>query len=183
MILNDPITSERLILRNLHTKDIGQHYLDWMSDPKVLRYLEVRFSVPRTIADLTEYVSLMNDSDKDLLLGIHLRESKIHIGNIKIGPISRQHNRADIGFIIGEKSAWGKGYATEAISAVTKFALTQLKLSKVSAGCYSGNLGSARSLEKAGFHLEGHLRGHWEVDGERDDGFVYGILANSYIAV
>ena len=183
MILIEPITSERLFLRNLYAKDIGQHYLDWMSDPKVLRFLEVRFSAPRSIADLRKFVTLMNDSDNELLLGIYLKKSETHIGNIKLGPISRQHNRADLGFIIGEKAAWGKGYATEAISTVTKFALTQLKLSKVSAGCYSGNLGSARSLEKAGFHLEGHLRGHWEVDGERDDGFVYGILANSYIEV
>jgi len=180
MILDAPINSARLILRNLGTKDIGQHYLDWMYDPKILRYLEVRFSVPRTIAELTEFVTLSNDSHKELLLGIYLRESKCHIGNIKLGPISRYHNRADLGFIIGEQSAWGKGYATEAIIAVTKFALTELKLDKVSAGCYAGNYGSARSLEKAGFRREGHLRGHWVVDGEREDGFIFGILANSH---
>jgi ribosomal-protein-alanine N-acetyltransferase len=133
---------------------------------------------PKTIEDLKEFVTITNDSEKELLVGIFLRDSKSQIGNIKLGPISRHHNRADLGFIIGEQSAWGKGYATEAICALTNYALTVLKLDKVSAGCYARNRGSARALEKAGFHLEGCLRGHWEVDGEREDGFVYGIVAN-----
>lgn len=182
MILDVPINTERLLLRNLDAKDVGQHYLDWMSDPEVVRYLEVRFSVPRTIAELAKFVANKNESDNELLLGIILRDSQRHIGNIKLGPICWNHNRADLGFIIGDRTAWGKGYATEAILATTRFALDELKLAKVSAGCYACNQGSARALEKAGFQQEGILHSHCVVDGEREDVLLFGISAQSGVA-
>lgn len=177
MILDHPISTERLLLRTLHGVDAGPHYLAWMSDPDIVRYLEVRFSAPQTISELVKFVTHTNDSDNELLLGIFLRDSQRHIGNIKLGPVCKNHNRADLGFIIGDRAAWGKGYATEAISAVARFALDELKLAKVTAGCYASNQGSARALEKAGFTQEGRLRGHWSVDGKREDGLLFGITA------
>lgn len=182
MILDVPINTERLILRTLGTDDVGQHYLDWMSDPEILRYLEVRFSVPQTIYELEKFVTHVNASDNELLLGIFLRDSQRHIGNIKLGPICKNHNRADLGFIIGERTAWGKGYATEAIAAVSRFALTELKLAKVTAGCYASNQGSARALAKAGFGQEGRLSSHWSVDGKREDGLLFGMFDQSEVA-
>lgn len=179
MILSDPIGTERLLLRSLDSVDVVPHYLAWMSDPDILRYLEVRFSAPQTLAELTKYVTRTNDSDNELLLGIFLRGSQRHVGNIKLGPICRNHSRADLGFIIGDRMAWGKGYATEAISAVAKFALAELKLVKVSAGCYAANQGSARALEKAGFVQEGKLSGHWSIDGKREDGLLFGLFNRS----
>jgi ribosomal-protein-alanine N-acetyltransferase len=175
VILDDPIGTERLFLRTLSSVDVVPHYLAWMSDPDILRYLEVRFSAPQTRAALTKYVTRTNDSDNELLLGIFLRDSQRHVGNIKVGPICRNHSRADVGFIIGDRTAWGKGYATEAISAVAKFALAELKLVKVCAGCYATNQGSVRALEKAGFVQEGKLCGYWSIDGRREDGLLFGL--------
>lgn len=182
MILDVPINTERLILRSLDAVDVGPPYLEWMSDPEILRYLEVRFSVPQTVYELEKFVTHVNASDNELLLGIFLRDSHSHIGNIKLGPICSNHNRADLGFIIGERAVWGKGYATEAIEAVSRFALTELKLAKVTAGCYASNHGSACALAKAGFVQEGRLSSHLSVDGKRDDALLFGITGLSGVA-
>ena len=37
-----------------------------------------------------------------------LKKNNLHIGNIKLGPINSHHNRADIGFIIGDKNIGGR---------------------------------------------------------------------------
>lgn len=175
MILDSPILTERLILRSLAGADVGPHYLGWLSDADILRYLEVRFSVPPTIDALTKFVVDTNVSSNELLLGIFLRNPLRHIGNIKLGPVCKNHNRADLGFLIGDRAEWGKGYATEAISAVVRFALTEFKLAKITAGCYASNHGSSRALEKAGFVQEARLYGHWLCDGTREDGLLFGI--------
>lgn len=179
MILESPIRTARLILRSLTDADVGQHYLGWLSDADILRYLEVRFSAPPTLAALTKFVTETNDSDNELLLGVFLRNPSRHIGNIKLGPMCRNHNRADLGFLIGDREEWGKGYATEAISAVVKFALTEFKLAKITAGCYASNHGSSRALEKSGFVQEARLCGHWSCDGTREDGLLFGISPSS----
>lgn len=57
-------------------------------------------------------------------------------------------------YFIGEKNAWGKGFATEAIQLVTHFAFEQLHLHRLQAGLYASNIGSGKALEKAGYHLE-----------------------------
>ena len=81
-----------------------------------------------------------------------------HIGNIKLGPINIHHNCAEIGLIIGDKDSWGKGLASRAISIVTQFGFNQLKLAKLSAGCYENNIGSKKAFEKSGYQVEGFLK-------------------------
>lgn len=46
---------------------------------------------------------------------------------------------------------WGKGYATEAVIAVTEWALKQPGVSRIEAEAEEDNLASLRVLEKAGF--------------------------------
>ncbi|MTI38195.1 GNAT family N-acetyltransferase, partial [Fulvivirga lutimaris] len=53
---------------------------------------------------------------------------------------------------------WGKGIASEALSAVLKFGFHELKLHRIEAGCAVENIASARVLEKAGMQKEGTRR-------------------------
>jgi RimJ/RimL family protein N-acetyltransferase len=105
-----------------------------------------------------------------MLFGIFLREEGTHIGNIKLGPIDNQHLTSELGFIIGESSAWGLGFASEAISCISQWAFSDLHLSKLTAGCYEQNIGSKRALEKSGFVQEAVLKKQVvDFSGNRQD--------------
>src|SRR5205814_2669717 len=93
------------------------------------------------------------------------KDNDQHIGNIKLGPIHWIHRYAEIGLLIGEKSCWGQGYASEAIRLVTTYAFERLNLHKVTAGCYATNVGSVRAFEKAGFVREGVRPRHCFCEG------------------
>jgi RimJ/RimL family protein N-acetyltransferase len=80
------------------------------------------------------------------------------IGTLKLSNIRQHHWSCEIGLMIGDKTEWGKGCATEAIVLACRYAFETLKLHRVSAGCYSNNPASARAFTKAGFELEGRLR-------------------------
>lgn len=174
MILKTPIYGTPLMLRTLESEDASQKYLDWLSDTDVSAFLEVRYSPPRSLKDLEAAILKANQSSHSLLLGIFLIKNKSHIGNVKLGPINWQHKVADIGFLIGDKQHWGKGYASKAIRLLSDYSFSELGLKKLTAGCYELNKGSYRALLKADFLEEGRLISQVELEGIRYDRLVLG---------
>lgn len=170
------ITGERLHLRRLTLDDVGEAYLRWMNDPEVIRFTETRFS-RQTIESLRAFVNA-SQGPNSLLLAIVEKASGRHIGNIKVG-INSLHRFGSVGIIIGEKDCWGKGYATEAVRLLRDYAFAELKMEKLCAGCYDGNLGSVRAFEKAGFFLEGRRIGQVDFEGRRIDVILLGCLPPS----
>jgi [ribosomal protein S5]-alanine N-acetyltransferase len=64
---------------------------------------------------------------------------------------------AEIGYWLGE-SAWGRGVATQAVTAVTAEAFRQFEITRLYAVPFADHAASVRVLEKAGYVREGHLR-------------------------
>jgi ribosomal-protein-alanine N-acetyltransferase len=64
---------------------------------------------------------------------------------------------AELGYWLGERF-WGRGIASEAIAAVTAFAIDAYSLTRVYAVPFATNPASARALEKVGYVLEGRMR-------------------------
>jgi len=171
------ITSERLLFRTLNKEDVSERYLGWLNDPEVNRYLETRFT-PQTRDTCENFVSDMEKDPASYLFGIFDKVTLDHIGNIKIGFINSDHQSAQLSLFIGEKSCWGKGYATESIKCITKWGFDVLALERVEAGCYASNLGSLRAFLKAGYTVEGFFRSSVVSDGLRIGCFWLGIIRN-----
>ncbi len=79
-----------------------------------------------------------------------------------------------------DDSAWGCGYATEAVGALLHWAFDALDLNRVQAEVDTRNVASARVLEKLGFVREGTLREDCVVNGEVSDSWVYGLLRRDW---
>lgn len=176
MQIDSPICTPRLEMKNLDAGNVSPHYLHWLHDPDVNRFLEIRHAPPASAEELLAFVDKVNMGPDSLLLGIFHRGDARHIGNIKLGPMNIVHKRADLGFLIGEKAYWGAGYASEAISALAEYAFAHLPLEKLTAGCYAENVASAKTLSKAGFHNDARLPAHAMFDGRRVDVLLFGRL-------
>ena len=174
MLEANPILTPRLLLRILGDENVTERYLGWLRSEEVTRYMEVRFS-SHTEESVRAFIRSINSSSESILFGMFTRDGGLHIGNIKLGPVNPVHARADIGLMLGEKSEWGKGYATEAIRAVTSFGFERLGLRKISAGCYAENVGSLKAFLKAGFTHEATIKDHWETSTGRQDELILGI--------
>lgn len=79
---------------------------------------------------------------------------------------------AEIGYWLGE-AYWGRGIVSEALKAVTDYAIQTHNLRRVFAVPFAHNRASARVLEKAGFTLEGRMRSSAIKDGEVLDQLLY----------
>ncbi len=81
----------------------------------------------------------------------------------------------DVGYVLS-RAHWGKGFMTEALTAVVDATLELDGVYRVSAVCDVENLASARVMEKAGMQREGVLRRflqHSAVSAEPRDAYCY----------
>jgi [ribosomal protein S5]-alanine N-acetyltransferase len=162
-------SDDKVSLFLLTPDDVSGAYVAWLEDQRINRFLESRFA-RHDLASTREFVAQMCDSPKQLMLGIRSLElGGLHIGNIKIGPIDSTHGLGEIGILIGEPSAWGKGIGRAAIARVVEIARRDLGLRKLTAGCYASNVGSEKAFRAAGFEVEGVRRRHFLLDGQPED--------------
>ena len=108
------LCTDQLMLRQLNREDLTAEYVSWMNDPEVNQFLETRF-LPQTYESILNYWDNHRDDACSPWFAMVSKFNEKHIGNIKLGPINRNHQTADISLFIGDKNSWGKGYATQAI--------------------------------------------------------------------
>jgi [ribosomal protein S5]-alanine N-acetyltransferase len=173
---NVHLQGESVLLRDLLPEDITPAYVEWMNDPEVVQFTESRF-VRHTHQSICEFVEECRVNPAVLLLGIFDNATKLHVGNIKLGPVEWHHLLGDIGIIVGRKQFWGRGIASQAIVLVRDFAFARVGLHKLTAGCYANNAGSAKAFAKAGFVEEARLKKQFLHNNEWVDAFQLGCIA------
>ena len=89
--------------------------------------------------------------------------------------------RAELGYWIGVPY-WGRGVATEAATAILRFAFApeHLDLNRVFATALTRNPASSRVMEKIGLLREGTLRQHVVKDGVPEDLVFYGLVRGQH---
>ncbi|MDO3411050.1 GNAT family protein [Saccharibacillus sp. CPCC 101409] len=150
-----PIRTERLELRMLTNEDI-RVWSRSADDADVNRYLA---SAGRTfgVGNPDRVYRQIEESYRSmsaLHLGVFLREGS---GGI-IGLCSFQRwdargGKAELGFALSHEY-WGRGYATEAASALAAFGFEHLELERIQARCFVKNLASLRVLAKIGMERQ-----------------------------
>lgn len=157
------LRGDQVFMRELVEADVTERYVRWMNDPDVTRFLESRLGT-NDAESIARFVRGVKSDPDSLMWAICDRISGEHVGNVKLGPVNWAHRFGDIGLIIGERAAWGRGIATEVISLVTDYAFSDLWLHKLTASMYEENTGSKKAFAKAGFALEGIRASQYRLD-------------------
>jgi RimJ/RimL family protein N-acetyltransferase len=179
------LRTTRLTLRPVEPAD-ADALLTIFSDPEVMRYWS---SPPWTTRGQAE--AMVADEQAGTAAGRSLRLGVVRvgvapdssdplvgedlIGTVSLFALDRGSRRAEIGYALAS-SAWGHGYAVEAVAAVVDHAFGELDLNRLEADLDPRNERSARLLERLGFRREGLLRDRWIVAGEVSDSAMYGLL-------
>lgn len=162
-----------LNLKILQENDVTQAYVEWYSKKEVVKYSDNQYR-KFTYKGQCEYVSkCLKDPNVDLY-GIF--DADLHVGNIIISGLQSFHKRAEIAYVIGETSYWGKGVGFFAVKSIIELAKNEYNLNKLTAGLAEGNVGSKKILEKNGFHLEGKKLNHVHYNGKYLNQLDYGLI-------
>jgi ribosomal-protein-alanine N-acetyltransferase len=156
----ETIETERLLLRKPASTDALSIFERYARDSVVTRFMS--WPTHRTVADTEAFLN-WSDADWERWPAgsylVFLRERPALLlggtGLTFLGP-----DLAVTGYVFAE-DAWGKGYATEALTAMVELA-RQLKVRRLEAICHADHQASAHVLEKCGFRFEGILPDHTE---------------------
>jgi len=109
----------------------------------------------------------------DLMLLLFLKETGELIGSSGLHRIDWQARKFEIGYW-AHTAYSGQGYITEAVNAISTFAINELEANRVEIRCDSRNTRSARVAERLSFTLEGILRNEkCDVDGILRDTMIF----------
>lgn len=167
------LETARLVLRKPRWDDAEAIFSRYASDPDVARY--VGFTLHGSIDATRAYLERAEDEWKRKGVGAYVienREEGTFLGGT--GLHLEAPYRAATGYVLAQ-DAWGLGYATEALTALTSLA-PGLGIVRLYALTHADNRPSWRVLEKCGFQREAVLRRHFvfpNLDPGPKDVFLY----------
>lgn len=77
------------------------------------------------------------------------------IGSVYLRNIDKLNSKAELGIFIGEKTAIGKGYGTQAVALLCDYGFNELGLHKIFLRVVESNQTAISAYRKNGFEIEG----------------------------
>lgn len=151
------IITRRLLLDALTEKDLP-YFTRWFRDKEVVQFLNIRNMGRMTTAKERVWLRKNRKSKEDFVCAIREKKTQQLIGNAGIMHIDHLNHTAELGIVIGDKAAWGKGYGPETITALLRYVFRKLKLQNVMLTCDCENSRGMRAYEKIGFQRMGVRR-------------------------
>jgi len=130
---------------------------------------------PYTREHAVKWIGIASGGQPETYFAITIDDQVVGGIGISVGEPRRAgicDHTGEIGYWLGE-TYWGRGIVTEAVTALTEWAFTELGLVRLYAPVFAHNTASTRVLEKAGYEFEGRLRARYFRDGEYIDGLLY----------
>lgn len=152
----------------------------WSRDAEYLRLLDSTPARSWLAAETKEQMEKWEGRPDALTFMIRTLSDDRLIGFIELDGIQWTNGDSFVGIGIGDRDYWGKGYGTDAMRVMERYAFTELNLHRLSLNVFGYNTRALRSYEKAGFTVEGRIREPLNRDGRRWDLIFMGILKSEW---
>jgi ribosomal-protein-alanine N-acetyltransferase len=179
MTASQELRTARLLLRSVEREDVPS--LVRLAGTKEIAATTLNIPHPYVEDDALRFLAKANEdfrAGRSVAFVISILPGRELSGVVGLN-IAQSHNHAELGYWIGAPF-WGKGYTTEAASAVVAFGFETLGLRRIFAHYFAGNAASQRVLEKIGMRHEGRFRQHIRKWDQFIDIENYGILAEEF---
>lgn len=172
------IAGEHVILRAFEREDAERCYR-WMNDPNVVRTLKSRY--PLAFSNEMEWLDRAMLASTQAAAGerhfaIERKDDRTHVGNASIHDIDWVSRTAWFGLFIGEPAAWNRGFGSDAIGTLVRFAFDEMNLAKLRINVFDYNERAKHVLEARGFVQEGRLQRDFYREGAYHDIVVLSIF-------
>jgi len=163
--------TDRLIIRTWVPEQDAEQAFQIYGDPEVTRFLITKVDSIESSRNLlqrwvTNFDQLNNGTG---LWAIALKDSREIVGTIILIQLWDEEENLTQDYEIGwhlKKSAWGKGYATEAAKAILDYGFNTLKLPVIYAIARSDNVRSLRVIQRLGMIPIGRTNRYYKMELE-----------------
>lgn len=168
---------ERVYFRPLEVEDL-EAMQAFANDPENQQYIGLIGPLNR-VAE-REWLERVGKREGQVAFGIARKEDDRLIGSCELREMSLPNRSADLGIMVGDVKAQGKGYGTEAMRLLVAYGFETLNLNRIGLRVYSNNPRAVRCYEKVGFRCEGVLREARWWAGRWWDAYQYGLLVGEW---
>ena len=151
----------------------------WHNDPG-LRKLARCGELPVTLAGEEKDIELAFNSKNEIYLMVVRESNNKPIGFIRLSGLTSSSRGVWLRMIIGDKKAWGKNYAKNALGAVLEWLFYELNIHRVGLETYATNKRAIKFFKKMGFKQEGISRDAHFADGRYYDIICFGLLKKEF---
>ncbi len=170
----------RVYLRALEPDDYLKSY-KWRNDPEIQDMVGGnKYFI--SSENEKKWVERNTYNSDRIVLAICLIDNDKYIGNVNIEEFDWINRTGKVPIFIGDKTEWGKGYATEARMLALKFAFEERNLHRIMAIILEDNIPSIRMHENCGFRREGVLRDSVYKSGKYHNQIIMGLLREDFEA-
>lgn len=157
------------------------NYLQWLRDYDVMKTINrPEYLEPVGFEEVKKYCESVLSSRTDIFWALYDTSDDTFIGTTRVSKIDSFANTADVGILIGDRTKWGKGIATDAIWTMCKYLFEERDVRKISAGAMAVNTAMIKVFEKLGFQKEGVFRKQDKFEGDYHDHIYFGCFMDEF---
>ncbi len=158
------------------SRDDSPVMAQWTRDAGYLRLQDTEIASMETPEEVAAFIDRENESSSAYLFGVRRNSDDVLVGTVGLFDIAWGNRTAWVGVGIGQREDWGKGYGSDAMGLVIRYAFDELNLHRLQLTVIDYNPRALKMYEKLGFVREGAYREFVERDGARHDLILYGLL-------
>lgn len=171
------IFGKQILLRAIELDD-NQMLLDLINDPETEMMIGGA-SWPISMDGQMKWYSRLENNPSVLRCIIADKDTNRPLGTLILNEIDQKNGTGHIHIKMAkDDDVRGKGYGTDALNTIVKYAFDELRLNCVFGNILSYNTASVKLFEKCGFHRDGVLRARAYKQGEYIDVYSYSRLAS-----
>lgn len=169
-------------LKAVEPESMAEAYFRWSQDSEYWRLASSEPAQPFSIKTTKEWLEeeLYKDPPGFIMFAIHTLEDDRLIGDIGFEDEEMPDGESVVSVGIGAQADWGKGYGTDAMHLILRYAFRELNRMRITLTVSEYNPRAIQSYLKAGFVEEGRLRGSELRAGRRYDLVYMGILREDW---
>ena len=168
--------TDRLVMRPFADSD-WHHYAAYRSRPDVYAFLYATAPTGDALrAKFDRALDARFEADGDAYrLAVALKADGAVVGEVVLKIASRDALQGEVGYVFNPVYA-GKGYATEAVTALLQIGFETIGFHRIFARLDSANARSVGVVERLGLRREAHLIQNDRFNGKWGDEYIYAML-------
>ncbi len=177
------IRGERVDLRAVERADAATLH-GWLNDPAVMRgwgTSAAAISRAEVERQLEGWLAEETALGRPTALVVETPEGET-VGLVVLRGERPEARSVELSLLIGETERWGEGLGTDAVQTVLDACFGGWNLHRVWLRSEAWNVRAHRLYIRCGFTQEGTLRQAAFLDGRYEDVFVFGLLAEEWVA-
>lgn len=174
------ILGRTVVLRAIEERDLPQ-LLRWSNDPAIASLLG-GWHFPTSTAQMAQWHARIQGDQTSQRFAVEARDAGL-LGTANLVDINWKDGTATHGTMLGDSAVRGRGFGTDTIMAVMRYAFDELGLHRLESTIIEYNAPSLHVYTaKCGWTVEGRQRGWYFRRGRRWDRLLIGVTRDDYLA-